>query len=124
MQAKSNAPKPIKRKNWRKSTIQLVPAAPALAQAESVELPEKMDISAGENVEAGKKVECSTAEANIPLKLPRAMRSASSNSSNLLRVRNSERREEPVVHKESGEPARRSPLRRPKKSEEKENFGL
>ncbi|KMT00214.1 hypothetical protein BVRB_1g020280 [Beta vulgaris subsp. vulgaris] len=122
--AKSNAPKPIKRKNWRKSTIQLVPAAPALAQAESVELPEKMDISAGENVEAGKKVECSTAEANIPLKLPRAMRSASSNSSNLLRVRNSERREELVVHKESGEPARRSPLRKPKKSEEKENFGL
>ncbi|XP_021759754.1 kinesin-like protein KIN-4C [Chenopodium quinoa] len=121
---KSNVPRPIQRKKWRKSTIQLVPAAPTSVQGEHVDLPEKAESCAADNVAASKKAaESSTTEANIPLKLPRAMRSASSNS-NLLRVRNTEHGEEPVVHKDSGEPARRSPLRRPKKSEEKENFGL
>ncbi|KNA10715.1 hypothetical protein SOVF_141490 [Spinacia oleracea] len=143
---KSNAPRPIQRKKWRKSTIQLVPVTPAPVQGENTELPPvkvetavenvaavNKNTDSSENITVGKKTgnsSSSTAETNIPLKLPRAMRSvASSNSnsnSNLLRVRNSEHGEEPVVvqHKESGEPARRSPLRRPKKSEEKENFGV
>ncbi|XP_057533119.1 kinesin-like protein KIN-4C [Amaranthus tricolor] len=116
--SKLNAPKPNKRKTWRKSTIQLVPAAPASGQAENQSVKESNAVE--NNVEA--KPESSTAETNIPLKLPRAMRSASSNISNPLRVKNSEHGEEPVVQKESGEPARRSPLRRPKKTEEKENF--
>lgn len=125
LQGKSNAPRPIQRKKWRKSTIQLVPATPASAPAEDAVQPEKVGSNAVDNAETGKKAESSsTVEASIPLKLPRAMRSASSNGGNLLRVRNSEHGEEPVVRKDSGEPARRSPLRRPKKSEEKENFGL
>lgn len=146
LQGKSNAPRPIQRKKWRKSTIQLVPVTPAPVQGENTELPPvkvetavenvaavNKNTDSSENITVGKKTgnsSSSTAETNIPLKLPRAMRSvASSNSnsnSNLLRVRNSEHGEEPVVvqHKESGEPARRSPLRRPKKSEEKENFGV
>lgn len=110
--AKSNAPRPAPRKKWRKSVIQLVPAAPPATQPENEEPTKPMENSTG-----------STAEANIPLKLPRAMRSAASNS-NLLRDRNSEQGEEPAVNKESGDPARRSPVRRAKKSEEKENFGL
>lgn len=118
MQSKSNAPKPNKRKTWRKSTIQLVPAAPASGQAENQSVKESNAVE--NNAEA--KPESSTTETNIPLKLPRAMRSASSNISNPLRVKNSEHGEEPVVQKESGEPARRSPLRRTKKTEEKENF--
>ena len=95
--------------------VQLVPTAAAATQPAAPE---------AEDVEPPKKPESSTAEAaNIPLKLPRAMRSAASNSS-LLRDRNSEQGEQPGVNKESGDPARRSPIRRAKKSDEKENLGL
>ncbi|KAJ8424414.1 hypothetical protein Cgig2_033645 [Carnegiea gigantea] len=107
--AKSNAPRPSERKKWRKSTIQLVPAALHLPQSENVEPP--------------KQPESSAADPNIPLRLPRAMRSASS-SNNLLRDRNSEQEEAPSVNKEPGDRAQRSPARKPNKSEEKENYGL
>ncbi|CAA2955240.1 kinesin KIN-4C [Olea europaea subsp. europaea] len=65
--AKSNAPKPNKRKNWRKSVIQLVPAT------SEAEAPAKLE---------------SNIEADIPLKLPRAMRSAFPNNNNPLIERN------------------------------------
>ncbi|KAJ8450283.1 hypothetical protein Cgig2_004740 [Carnegiea gigantea] len=113
--SKSNAPRPNQRKKWRKSVVQLVPTATAATQPPAPQ---------AENVEPPKMPESSAAEAaNIPLKLPRAMRSAASNNS-LLRDRNSEQGEQPGVNKESGDPARRSPIRRAKTSDEKENFGL
>ncbi|KAK9758401.1 hypothetical protein RND81_01G227200 [Saponaria officinalis] len=107
--AKSNAPRANQRKQWRKSAIQLVPVAPPPA--------------ASENIEQAQIPLNNTAQAHIPLRLPRAMRSANSNI-NLLKDKNSEQGEDPAVQKDSGEPARRSPVRRPKKSEEKENLGL
>ncbi|KAH9621896.1 hypothetical protein KSS87_019085 [Heliosperma pusillum] len=104
--AKSNA---NPRKKWRKSVIQLVPAVPPTKPV-------------SEDVEG---TTTRPENNNIPLRLPRSMRSAGSNM-NLLRDRNSEQGEECGVHKESGEPARNrtSPARRQKKSEEKENLGL
>ncbi|XP_074263675.1 kinesin-like protein KIN-4C isoform X2 [Silene latifolia] len=104
---KSNA---TTRKKWRKSVIQLVPAAPPTKPA----------------AEDAEETTTRPEHNNIPLRLPRAMRSAGANM-NLLRDRNSEQGEECGVQKESGEPARNrtSPARRPKpKSEEKENLGL
>ncbi|KAM7252940.1 hypothetical protein ACFE04_025558 [Oxalis oulophora] len=82
--AKSNIPKPNQRKKWKKSTIQLVPVTPPLSsQPEQSEVvPQKQDNNTVE-------VE------NIPLKLPRAMRSASSGG-NLLRERNNDRESETV----------------------------
>jgi len=109
LQTKSNAPRPSERKNWRKSTIQLVPAALHSLQSENIEPPKQPDSSAG--------------DPNIPLRLPRAMRSATA-SNKLLRDRNSGQGEEPSVNKEPGNRARRSPARKPEKSEEKENYGL
>ncbi|GMH31245.1 hypothetical protein Nepgr_033088 [Nepenthes gracilis] len=107
--AKPNAPRPNRRKNWRKSTVQLVPAAPPSMQPENVELPEQAEMDG--------------TEVDLPLKLPRAMRSAASNSS-LLRARNSDQPDEPCLGKDGGNPAPRSPARRVKKSEDKENHDL
>ncbi|PSR99819.1 Kinesin-like protein [Actinidia chinensis var. chinensis] len=107
--AKSNAPKPNHRKKWKKAVIQLVPAAPT---------------SQPESTEAVKKPEGNTIEAaEVPLQLPRAMRSAASNS-NLLRDRNSEQSDVSVVNKENGAPATRSPPRQQRTRDEKENRGL
>ncbi|XP_058221259.1 kinesin-like protein KIN-4C isoform X1 [Rhododendron vialii] len=107
---KSNAPKPNQRKKWRKSVIQLVPVAAPTPQPEITE--------------AIKKPESSDIEAEIPLQLPRAMRSAASNS-NLLRERNSEQSDVSVVNKDgSGAPAPTSPPRRQRMTDEKENRGL
>ncbi|KAJ0085394.1 hypothetical protein Patl1_08660 [Pistacia atlantica] len=107
---KSNAPKPNQRKKWRKSVIQLVPVAPTSMQPENntteAEVPKKADNSAS--------------EADIPLKLPRAMRSAASNSSNLLRDRNADQSDE-AVNKETTILASSSPARPKRTSEEKEN---
>ncbi|KAI8550248.1 hypothetical protein RHMOL_Rhmol06G0089900 [Rhododendron molle] len=107
---KSNAPKPNQRKKWRKSVIQLVPVAAPTPQPEITE--------------AIKKPESSAIEAEMPLQLPRAMRSAASNS-NLLRERNSEQSDVSVVNKDgSGAPAPTSPPRRQRMTDEKENRGL
>ncbi|XP_031248596.1 kinesin-like protein KIN-4C isoform X2 [Pistacia vera] len=107
---KSNAPKPNQRKKWRKSVIQLVPVAPTSMPPENntteAEVPKKADNSAS--------------EADIPLKLPRAMRSAASNSSNLLRDRNADQSDE-TVNKETTILASSSPARPKRTSEEKEN---
>lgn len=111
--AKSNAPKPSKRKQWRKSVIQLVPVAPPPpSQPENTTAPQKT-----EDAEALKKPDSSASEPNIPLKLPRAMRSASSNGVNLLRERNAGKHdEEAAVLPPSSNPSRPTGA-----SDEKEN---
>lgn len=110
MQAKSKAPKPNQRKKWRTSTVLLVSGPPPSSQPENTGAPQKPDNS-------------SASEGDIPLKLPRAMRSAASNSGNLLRERNAGQ-SDAVANKE---PAAvlppTSPLRQ-RRTEEKENNGL
>ncbi|CAA0809109.1 P-loop containing nucleoside triphosphate hydrolases superfamily protein [Striga hermonthica] len=75
-------PKPnISRKKWRKSVIQLVPTTPAAAQAQpNAEVTEQPKINA---------------ETDIPLKLPRAIRSTLSNN-NHLKERNLDQPNEPI----------------------------
>ncbi|KAL5777374.1 hypothetical protein ACOSP7_010300 [Xanthoceras sorbifolium] len=111
--AKSNVPKPNQRKKWRKSVIQLVPVAPPPSQAE--------------NTEVAKKTENSASEADIPLKLPRAMRLAASNGGggggNLLRERNADQSDESVNKEPIILAPSSSPARPKRKTEEKENRG-
>lgn len=114
--AKSNAPKPNKRKQWRKSTIQLVPTAPT-TQASNADAPIKT--SQLGNADASVKTENNVSEIDTPaLKLPRAMRSALTNG-NTLRERNSETND--TVVDLTTPPAPKSPLRQAKTSDEKEN---
>lgn len=108
MQAKSNAPKPVQRKKWRKSTIQLVPAPPPAA-------------SEPENVESQQiKPETSFSEGEIALRLPRAMRSATSNN-NLLKERNSNHNDFVTKKETGGGSAPTSPYRQAKVTGDKEN---
>ncbi|XP_041019606.1 kinesin-like protein KIN-4C isoform X1 [Juglans microcarpa x Juglans regia] len=107
--AKSNAPKPNRRKKWRKSTILLVSNPPPSSQPESAGAPHKSDNNNN------------TSDADIPLKLPRAMRSVASNSGNPLRERNAGK-SDVFANKESAVLAPPSPQKRT--SEEKENNGL
>ncbi|XP_058069337.1 kinesin-like protein KIN-4C isoform X2 [Magnolia sinica] len=103
---KCNAPRPSQRKKWRKSEIQLVPAAPlASTQPESNEAPKPMD---------------NVIEPDIPLKLPRAM-NPTTVVSNPLRERNSHLSNESASEKEATANARRSPVRRAADLNEKEN---
>lgn len=78
-------PRPSQRKKWKKTVLQLVPVGPPASSQEEAN-PVTLDSEAArmpENSESG--------ESNsIKLKLPRAMRSASSNGSNLLRERNAD----------------------------------
>uniref|UniRef100_A0A5B7AUA4 Kinesin motor domain-containing protein n=1 Tax=Davidia involucrata TaxID=16924 RepID=A0A5B7AUA4_DAVIN len=106
---KSNAPKANQRKKWKKSVIQLVPEVPPSSQPE--------------DTGGLKKPESSNIEADIPLKLPRAMRSAASNS-NPLRERNSEQLDASVVNKEAAAQAPGSPPWQTRTLDEKENRGL
>ncbi|XP_022849582.1 kinesin-like protein KIN-4C isoform X1 [Olea europaea var. sylvestris] len=103
---KSNAPKPKKRKNWRKSVIQLVPAIPPTLEAQG---PVKSE---------------SNVEADIPLKLPRAMRFASVNN-NPLKERNLDQPIESVVDKDttSTSTAPVSPHQQTRTTNGKENQG-
>ncbi|GAB4862075.1 Kinesin-like protein KIN-4C, variant 3 [Ancistrocladus abbreviatus] len=103
--AKSKAPQPRK-KNWRKSTIQLIPVAPPSTQAENTERPIELE---------------TRREVDIPLKLPRAMRPATTSNSKLLKDRNADRPKESGVDKDASIPAPRSPVQRAKKLEDKEN---
>ncbi|XP_010320210.2 kinesin-like protein KIN-4C [Solanum lycopersicum] len=116
--AKSNAPKPNQRKQWRKSTIQLVPTTP-MTQASNAEAPTKTSQSVNAD-DASVKTENKVGEIDTPaLKLPRAMRSASTNGNNTLRERNSETYDSVVDL--AIPPAPKSPLRKTKVKEEKEN---
>ncbi|ONI35368.1 hypothetical protein PRUPE_1G532000 [Prunus persica] len=107
---KSNAPRPNQRKKWRKSTVQLVTNAPPPSQPEVAEAPQRPDNRGHET--------------SIPMKLPRAMRSAASNGSNPFRERNADKPDQSGVNKEGGIPTPRSPLRQNRTSDEKENRGL
>lgn len=102
---KSDAPKPEQRKKWRKPTFKIVPEAPPSSQPENAEVP--------------KKPESSVIESDIPLKLPRAMRSTSTN--NTLKERNSDQPSGTVGGKEGDVPAPRSPHRQARATDEKEN---
>ena len=68
LQAKSNASNANQRKKWRKSVIQLVPVPPPTTKSENTEVAPLKASDSGPS------------EADIPLKLPRAMRSAAPNS--------------------------------------------
>ncbi|KAH0694176.1 hypothetical protein KY285_021273 [Solanum tuberosum] len=115
--AKSNAPKPNQRKQWRKSTIQLVPTAPT-TQASNADAPTKTSQSV--NADASVKTENKVGENETPaLKLPRAMRSALTNGNNTLRERNSETNDSVVDLTTPTAP--KSPLRKAKATGEKEN---
>ncbi|KAG8369179.1 hypothetical protein BUALT_Bualt15G0124300 [Buddleja alternifolia] len=105
--AMSSAPKPNIRKKWRKSVIQLVPATPptSQAQAQTVEIP--VTVQPNNNVEV-----------DIPLKLPRAMRSTLTNN-NQLKERNSEQSNESVNND-----ACTSPRQQARTKNGKENKGL
>ncbi|KAH0758931.1 hypothetical protein KY290_022424 [Solanum tuberosum] len=112
--AKSNAPKPNQRKQWRKSTIQLVPTT----QVSNADAPTKTSQSV--NADASVKAENKVGEIDTPaLKLPRAMRSALTNGNNTLRERNSETNDSVVDLTTPIAP--KSPLRKAKATGEKEN---
>lgn len=112
LQAKPNVPRPNQRKKWRKSVLQLVPVAP---QQETTGAPRK-----AESTDIPRKPDNSTSEADIPPKLPRAMRLASSTGANLLRERNADQAEE-SVNKDSGVHPPSSPALPARTSDEKEN---
>lgn len=103
---KSKAPKPKKRKNWRKSVIQLVPAIPPTSEAQG---PVKSE---------------SNVEADIPLKLPRAMRFASLNN-NPLKERNLDQPNEFGVDKDTARTSITpvSPHQQARTTDGKENKG-
>lgn len=109
MQAKSNASKPNQRKKWHKSTIMLVSGPTPPSQPGNPDVPQKADNGVA-------------SEGDIPLKLPRAMRSAASNSGNLLRERNAGH-SDAAANKDPAVLTPTSPARQ-KRSEEKENNGL
>ncbi|KAF4360112.1 hypothetical protein F8388_015981 [Cannabis sativa] len=120
--AKPNVPKPNKRKKWRTSSIQLVtnPPLPS-SQPESGEQPPQpqpqLQSQKLDNIANG---------ADIPIKLPRAMRSVTtSNGGNLFKERNAEKTDELSVYKETAGALAppRSPIRQNRTSDEKENIG-
>lgn len=118
LQVKSNAPKPNPRKKWKKSAIQLIPVAPLSSQPENIEVPKEPG-----NTQSPKKSENSIIEADLPLKLPRAMKSAASNT-NLLRERNSDQSDESMAQKEGNNLAPRSSVQQARTLDEKENCGI
>lgn len=122
LQAKPNAPKPNKRKKWRTSTIQLVTNPPASSQQESNE-----QLPPPPPPLPPQKLESNANEAEIPVKLPRAMRSATTTSGgNPFRERNAEKSDESSVNKEAAGAMAppRSPIQQNRTLDEKENFGL
>lgn len=130
LQAKSNAPKPNQRKKWRKSTIVVVSGpAPPPSQPEnsealgnqsnrtseanaSMNLPQNVLASRPENAALAPKAENNFTETDIPLKIPRAMRKATSS--------NFGKQDEPV-EKNADAVHTRSPIPQRRKMTEKEN---
>ncbi|KAL3634051.1 hypothetical protein CASFOL_021105 [Castilleja foliolosa] len=97
-------PKPTNpRKKWRKPTIQLVPAIPAIAQPQNVEVPEQPKTNAETD--------------NIPLKLPRAIRSPLTNNNQQLP-------NEPVNDENCTSSSLGSPRQQARLKNGKENRGL
>jgi len=137
LQAKSNAPNANQRKKWRKSVIQLVPVPPPTTKSENTEAaPQKADDNGASEADIPLKLpramrsaapntvsetDNGASEAEIPLRLPRAMRSAS-HGGIFLRDRNADQAEE-SINKETGVLPTRSPARPKRTSDEKENYG-
>ncbi|XP_020547155.1 kinesin-like protein KIN-4C [Sesamum indicum] len=105
--ANASVPKPNLRKKWRKSVIQLVPATPIESQTQNVDVPEQAKTNG---------------EIDIPLKLPRAMRSTLT-SNNQLKERNSDQPNQ-SVNNEVCTPSLGSPHQQAKMKNGKENKGL
>ncbi|KAK4434246.1 Kinesin-like protein KIN-4C [Sesamum alatum] len=105
--ANASVPKPNLRKKWRKSVIQLVPATPTEPQTQNVEVPEQAKTNG---------------ETDIPLKLPRAMRSTLT-SNNQLKERNSDQPNE-SVNNEVCASSLGSPRQQARTKNGKENKGL
>lgn len=91
----------------------MVPAPPQPAQSTDTEASELQP-----------KTENNSSEAEMPLKLPRAMRSAASNNGKLLRERNSEQTDAAAVtSKDASVVPPTSPAPKARISREKENHG-
>lgn len=117
LQVLPNVPKPNQRKKWGKAVVQLVPVAPPpAAQPETTT-----------TTTAVKKPNEFSIDGDLPLKLPRAMRTpaTSSGSSNTLRERNSDSSSDGRAHSKENAAAQapKSPARRAPMSDEKENLG-
>ncbi|KAI9097958.1 hypothetical protein K1719_025729 [Acacia pycnantha] len=139
---KSQGQRPNQRKKWRKSTILLVSDPPPPPQPENSEVPGKQNnstseandsvnsrpnipLSRQESAAVPPKAEGGLTEADIPLKIPRAMRKAAAPSNGggaPLWDRNAGKPEESVAKKESDVVDTRSPIR-PRRTSEKENHG-
>lgn len=107
--AKTNAPKPNRRKKWGKAVVQLVPVAPPPALPETT-------MKASEKPDDGISL-----QGDIPLKLPRAMRTPAPSGSNVLRERNADRSDETILSKEAGVAAPEVLVPQARNSDEKEN---
>ncbi|XP_062097683.1 kinesin-like protein KIN-4C isoform X2 [Humulus lupulus] len=123
--AKPNVPKPNKRKKWRTPTIQLVTnPPPPSSQPESSE---QSHLPPPQPQPQSQKLDNNANGTDIPVKLPRAMRSATMTiGGDLFKERNVEKTEESSVNKDTAGGALappRSPVRQNRTSDEKENFG-
>lgn len=100
----SDAPKPEQRKKWRKPSFKIVQEAPISSQIECSEVPNN--------------TQSTVSESDVPLKLPRAMRSMSSDT--VLKERNFDQPTGPVTSKEVDTPVPRSPCQQAR-PDDKEN---
>ncbi|CAD5335477.1 unnamed protein product [Arabidopsis thaliana] len=90
---KSNVPRPSQRKKWKKTVLQLVPVGPPALPPTHTNthlIPEANSVTVDSDTARMPENSDSGESNSIKLKLPRAMRSASSNGSNLLRERNAD----------------------------------
>ncbi|KAF9608658.1 hypothetical protein IFM89_010442 [Coptis chinensis] len=108
-EVKSNAPRPNRRKKWKKSVIQLVPVPPLSSQSDNTQSPTKP--------------ENNMVEQDVPLRLPRAMRSATSNN-DPLRERNSVQADECVGKRVEGSVVSPNSPTRQTIISDKENHGI
>lgn len=109
-QAKTKAPKPNRRKKWGKAAVQLIPVAPPPALPETT-------MKASEKPDDGISL-----QGDIPLKLPRAMRTPAPTGSNVLRERNADPGDETILSKEeAGEAAAEVLVPQARRSDDKEN---
>uniref|UniRef100_A0A162A4H0 Kinesin motor domain-containing protein n=1 Tax=Daucus carota subsp. sativus TaxID=79200 RepID=A0A162A4H0_DAUCS len=100
----SDAPKPEQRKKWRKPSFKIVQEAPISSQIECSEVPNN--------------TQSTVSESDVPLKLPRAMRSMSSDT--VLKERNFDQPKGPVTSKEVDTQVPRSPCQQAR-PDDKEN---
>lgn len=109
LQGLSSVPKPNNvRKKWRKSAIQLVPTTPPVSQPLDTKVPEESKCNG---------------DIDIPLKLPRAMRSTLTNN-NQLKQRNQDHQLNEPVDNDVCTSSLGSPNQQAKTRNGKENKGL